>query len=116
MVLGQPPEPPIQDDFEQELNIEDDMDGALEGMFHLCHHLTDDERRADHSYRTARAIGRRSPECEWSQRIEVSSKAEATPQAVLMTFILDTTIGLGIWLPFTIGKSTALLTVRLCGV
>lgn len=28
-----------------------------------------------------------------------------------MTFILDTTIGLGIWLPFTIGKTTALLSV-----
>ena len=30
-----------------------------------------------------------------------------------MTFILDTTIGLGIWLPFMIGKSSALLTVSL---
>ncbi|KZT21187.1 hypothetical protein NEOLEDRAFT_792953 [Neolentinus lepideus HHB14362 ss-1] len=29
--------------------------------------------------------------------------------AALMIFILDTTIGLGIWIPFTIGKSTALL-------
>jgi hypothetical protein len=29
-----------------------------------------------------------------------------------MIFVLDTTIGLGIWVPFTLGKSTALLTVR----
>lgn len=29
-----------------------------------------------------------------------------------MIFILNTTIGLGIWLPFTIGKCTALLSVR----
>lgn len=28
-----------------------------------------------------------------------------------MTFVLDSAIGLGVWLPFTIGKSTALLTV-----
>ncbi len=31
-----------------------------------------------------------------------------------MTFILDTTIGLGIWVPFTIGKTAALLTVGSC--
>lgn len=29
-----------------------------------------------------------------------------------MIFVLDTAIGLGIWIPFTIGKSTALLLVR----
>lgn len=29
-----------------------------------------------------------------------------------MIFVLDTAIGLGVWLPFTIGKSTALLSVR----
>jgi E3 ubiquitin-protein ligase MARCH6 len=29
-----------------------------------------------------------------------------------MIFVLDTAIGLGIWIPFTIGKSTALLSVR----
>jgi hypothetical protein len=29
-----------------------------------------------------------------------------------MVFVLDTAIGLGVWLPFTIGKSTALLSVR----
>lgn len=28
-----------------------------------------------------------------------------------MVFVLDTAIGLGVWLPFTIGKSTALLSV-----
>lgn len=28
-----------------------------------------------------------------------------------MTFILDVTIGLGIWVPFTLGKTTALLSV-----
>ncbi|KAH9933406.1 uncharacterized protein B0H18DRAFT_1196777 [Fomitopsis serialis] len=31
--------------------------------------------------------------------------------AALMTFILDVTIGLGIWVPFTLGKSTALLSL-----
>jgi E3 ubiquitin-protein ligase MARCH6 len=28
-----------------------------------------------------------------------------------MIFVLDTAIGLGVWVPFTIGKSTALLSV-----
>ena len=28
-----------------------------------------------------------------------------------MIFVLDTAVGLGIWLPFTFGKSTALLSV-----
>jgi E3 ubiquitin-protein ligase MARCH6 len=33
-----------------------------------------------------------------------------TFQAALMIFVLDTAIGLGVWIPFTIGKSTALLS------
>jgi hypothetical protein len=33
-------------------------------------------------------------------------------QAALMIFVLDTAIGLGIFLPFTLGKTTALLSVR----
>ncbi|KAF7976370.1 hypothetical protein HWV62_6933 [Athelia sp. TMB] len=32
--------------------------------------------------------------------------------AALMTFVLDSAIGLGVWLPFTIGKSTALLSLN----
>ena len=28
-----------------------------------------------------------------------------------MIFVLDTAIGLGIWIPFTVGKTTALLSV-----
>jgi hypothetical protein len=32
-------------------------------------------------------------------------------QAALMIFVLDTAIGLGIWIPFTVGKATALLSV-----
>ncbi|KAI0682125.1 hypothetical protein C8T65DRAFT_625163 [Cerioporus squamosus] len=77
VMLGQPPEQVIpQDDLDQEVNIEDDMDGALE------------------------AIGLRGP------------LVGVLQNAVLMTFILDTTIGLGIWLPFTIGKTTALLTLN----
>lgn len=28
-----------------------------------------------------------------------------------MIFVLDTTIGVGVWLPFTIGKTSALLSV-----
>ncbi|KAN0128787.1 hypothetical protein V8E53_013374 [Lactarius tabidus] len=31
--------------------------------------------------------------------------------AALMIFVLDTAVGLGVWLPFTFGKSTALLTL-----
>ncbi|KAF8074708.1 hypothetical protein FPV67DRAFT_1474663 [Lyophyllum atratum] len=31
--------------------------------------------------------------------------------AALMIFVLDTAIGLGIWIPFTVGKSTALLSL-----
>jgi len=34
-----------------------------------------------------------------------------TMQAVLMIFVLDTAIGFGVWLPFTFGKTTALLSV-----
>ena len=30
-----------------------------------------------------------------------------------MIFVLDTAIGLGIWIPFTVGKATALLSVSL---
>lgn len=30
-----------------------------------------------------------------------------------MIFVLDATIGLGIWLPFTMGKTLALLSVRI---
>jgi hypothetical protein len=30
-----------------------------------------------------------------------------------MIFVLDTAIGLFIWVPFTIGKTTALLSVRI---
>ncbi|KAI0642432.1 hypothetical protein C8Q79DRAFT_917921 [Trametes meyenii] len=67
---------PPPDEFENDVNIEDDMDGALE------------------------AIGLRGPLYGVLQN------------AILMTFILDTTIGLGIWLPFTIGKTTALLTLN----
>ncbi|OJT03305.1 ERAD-associated E3 ubiquitin-protein ligase doa10 [Trametes pubescens] len=70
------PPPPIPEDFENDINIEDDMDGALE------------------------AIGLRGPLYGVLQN------------AILMTFILDTTIGLGIWLPFTIGKTTALLSLN----
>jgi E3 ubiquitin-protein ligase MARCH6 len=29
-----------------------------------------------------------------------------------MIFVLDTAIGFGVWLPFTLGKTTALLSVR----
>jgi E3 ubiquitin-protein ligase MARCH6 len=29
-----------------------------------------------------------------------------------MIFVLDTAIGFGVWLPFTFGKTTALLSVR----
>lgn len=29
-----------------------------------------------------------------------------------MIFVLDTAIGFGVWLPFTLGKTTALLFVR----
>ncbi|KAF8644973.1 hypothetical protein AX16_008157 [Volvariella volvacea WC 439] len=32
--------------------------------------------------------------------------------AALMIFVLDTAIGIGVWLPFTIGKSTALLCLN----
>lgn len=29
-----------------------------------------------------------------------------------MIFVLDTAIGFGVWLPFTLGKTAALLSVR----
>jgi E3 ubiquitin-protein ligase MARCH6 len=34
-------------------------------------------------------------------------------QAALMVFILDTAIGVGVWIPFTLGKSAALLSVSI---
>ncbi|CDO76301.1 hypothetical protein BN946_scf184917.g17 [Trametes cinnabarina] len=76
VVEGMNPPPPPAEDLENDVNIEDDMDGALE------------------------AIGLRGPIYGVLQN------------AILMTVILDTTIGLGIWLPFIIGKSTALLTLN----
>jgi hypothetical protein len=36
---------------------------------------------------------------------------QTASQAALMIFVLDTAVGLGVWLPFTFGKSTALLSV-----
>jgi len=38
-------------------------------------------------------------------------KFDHSTQAALMIFVLDTAVGLGVWLPFTFGKSTALLSV-----
>ncbi|KAJ8496047.1 hypothetical protein ONZ51_g1365 [Trametes cubensis] len=73
---GAMPPPPPPDELENDINIEDDMDGALE------------------------AIGLRGPIYGVLQN------------AILMTLILDITIALGIWLPFTIGKSTALLSLN----
>ncbi|KAH9893215.1 hypothetical protein C8Q73DRAFT_746014 [Cubamyces lactineus] len=73
---GVMPPPPPPDELENDINIEDDMDGALE------------------------AIGLRGPIYGVLQN------------AILMTFILDITIALGIWLPFTIGKATALLSLN----
>ncbi|KAA1468915.1 hypothetical protein DENSPDRAFT_834409 [Dentipellis sp. KUC8613] len=58
-----------------DLNVEDDMEGALE------------------------AIGMRGPIFAIAQN------------AALMIFVLDTAIGLGIWFPFTLGKSFALLSL-----
>ncbi|TFY72452.1 hypothetical protein EVG20_g549 [Dentipellis fragilis] len=58
-----------------DLNVEDDMEGALE------------------------AIGLRGPIFAIAQN------------AALMIFVLDTAIGLGIWFPFTLGKSFALLSL-----
>ncbi|KZT09822.1 uncharacterized protein LAESUDRAFT_694262 [Laetiporus sulphureus 93-53] len=66
--------PPEQLD-EMDVNLEDDMDGALE------------------------AIGLRGP------------LHSVLQNAALMIFILATAIGVGIWLPFTVGKSTALLSL-----
>lgn len=53
VVMGQPAEPPVQDDFDQEINIEDDMDGALEGTFSSSYfHGTD----YDGLYRSQRSV------------------------------------------------------------
>ncbi|OSX64112.1 hypothetical protein POSPLADRAFT_1138372, partial [Postia placenta MAD-698-R-SB12] len=66
---------PPEANEDMDVNLDDDMDGALE------------------------AIGLRGPVHGVFQN------------AALMIFILNTTIGLGIWLPFTIGKCTALLSL-----
>ncbi|THH12440.1 hypothetical protein EW146_g7700 [Bondarzewia mesenterica] len=63
----------VADDLD--MNVEDDMEGALE------------------------AIGMRGPLYTVAQN------------AALMIFVLDTAIGLGVWLPYTLGKSTALLSL-----
>jgi hypothetical protein len=47
------------------------------------------------------------------QRLVVFLCADlALVQAALMIFVLDTTIGIGIWIPFMLGKTAALLSVR----
>lgn len=66
MMLGQPAEQVIpQDDLEQEVNIEDDMDGALEGELRIYFWwgVVVLMVRAP-SYWAERSPSWRSPECE----------------------------------------------------
>ncbi|KAG9309896.1 hypothetical protein JVU11DRAFT_9928 [Chiua virens] len=82
---GQPqPQAPAQGPVEQQLNDGvDDLEAAVE----------DDMEGA------LEAIGLRGPLFGLVQNV------------ILMIFVLDTAIGFGIWLPFTLGKTAALLSL-----
>ena len=113
---GAIPPPPPPDELENDINIEDDMDGALEGESRLHARGSCIAHNMFCSDRFARSDIWCSPE---RKHRRVRCDAHAHPcsphaQAILMTLILDITIALGIWLPFTIGKSTALLSVSIC--
>ena len=89
------PVAPVQEvNEEAEPNLDDDMEGAME------------------------AIGLRGPVLTVLQNVGIPLFIDhrlrqlTWLQAALMVLILDTTIGFSILLPFTLGKSTALLTVR----
>jgi E3 ubiquitin-protein ligase MARCH6 len=47
----------------------------------------------------------------WLRILNAMCDSKSASQAALMIFVLDTAVGLGVWLPFTFGKSTALLSV-----
>ncbi|KAJ7173518.1 hypothetical protein C8R46DRAFT_892656 [Mycena filopes] len=89
--LVAPPPPPageadagaldLNDDMDG--NVEDDMEGAMEGMWFIYF----------------LAIGMRGPVYGVVQN------------AALMVFVLDTAIGLLVCIPFTLGKATALLSL-----
>ena len=93
------PVAPIQEaNEEMEPNLDDDMEGAME------------------------AIGLRGPILTVLQNVSGSLFVDhrfrqltwTLLQAALMVLILDTTIGFSILIPFTLGKSTALLAVCPC--
>lgn len=99
--LEAPPAPgPIEEDDDAEDDPQDaepmgddDMDGALEGAFWFSNIaiLLDISGVA--------AIGMRGPITSVFQNV------------FLMIFIIDLAIAVGIWMPFTMGKTTALLFV-----
>lgn len=60
------------------------------------------------------AIGMRGPIYSVFQNVSVHtghSDVVNPMQAALMIFVLATAIGVGVWIPFTIGKCVALLSV-----
>lgn len=93
-------------------NVEDDMEGAMEGM--------NSESRFSHEVNLIILSDWHEGSHLWyfskcQHQVSCSLRAvdsPNSPQAALMIFVLDTAIGIGIWIPFTIGKSTALLSVR----
>ncbi|KAI0831910.1 hypothetical protein BC628DRAFT_1350502 [Trametes gibbosa] len=109
-VAGQEDEVDRPDDVDVDVDVEDDIDGApapeagaIEGAELAMPPLDDFENDVnieDDMDGALEAIGLRGPLYGVLQN------------AILMTFILDTTIGLGIWLPFTLGKTTALLSLN----
>ncbi|KAH7924153.1 hypothetical protein BV22DRAFT_1091457 [Leucogyrophana mollusca] len=78
-----PPQAQLQAAIEQAAQVNDELEGGVE----------------DDMDGIMEAIGLRGPVFGVVQN------------AVLMIFVLDTAIGFGIWLPFTLGKTTALLSL-----
>jgi len=109
--------PGLERNEEAEANVEDDMEGAMEGMQDLCSNVE------------CLLMQRQSSNRHQGTDIWSFSECLSCPQsglwlfinqvnlqAALMIFVLDTALGLGIFLPFTIGKSAALLSVCQCSI
>ncbi|EFI27420.1 RING finger membrane protein [Coprinopsis cinerea okayama7 len=89
---GDPAEGPVDPNEDIDGNVEDDMEGAMEGeILRLSSRIQ--------MLIEFKAIGMRGPIYGVFQN------------AALMVFVLDTAIGLCIWIPFTVGKTAALLSM-----
>ncbi|KZT70808.1 hypothetical protein DAEQUDRAFT_708092 [Daedalea quercina L-15889] len=99
---GAPAQPPLNvEDVQRVIDAAADLGARLEELNQQLDaiQVNLDENIDDDMDGALEAIGLRGPLHGVAQN------------AALMTFILDVTIGLGIWVPFTLGKTTALLSL-----